>query len=89
MLVFRRSACGGYPDSLTGDEIPLAARIMAVADVYDALRSERCYKQANSHEESYDIIVRDDGDHFDPEIASAFCNIHESFDQVFEDSSKR
>ena len=77
----------GYPDGLRGDEIPLSARIMAVADVYDALRSERCYKKAKSHEESRDIIVRASGVHFDPMIAGAFCRVQESCRQAFEDSS--
>jgi putative two-component system response regulator len=77
----------GYPDGLRGDEIPLSARIMAVADVYDALRSERCYKRAKSHEESCDIIVRNSGIHFDAVVASAFCRVQDSCKQAFEDSS--
>ena len=56
----------GYPHGLRGEAIPLSARIMAVADAYDALRSERRYKKAKSHEESRDIILRDSGTHFDP-----------------------
>ncbi|MGD1069577.1 MAG: HD domain-containing phosphohydrolase [Bryobacteraceae bacterium] len=74
----------GYPDGLTGDEIPFSARIMAVADVYDALRSQRCYKEAQSHEESCDIIVQGSGNHFDPEVVRAFCNVREACKQVSE-----
>jgi len=74
----------GYPDRLAGDEIPFSARIMAVADVYDALRSQRCYKEAKSHEESRDIVVQGSGVYFDPDVVSAFCNIQDSFHQVSE-----
>jgi putative two-component system response regulator len=79
----------GYPDGLAGDEIPLSARIMAVADVYDALRSQRCYKNAKPHDESRDLILQGSGNHFDPEVVSAFCEVEESFRQVFEESGKR
>ncbi|MFP6583970.1 MAG: response regulator, partial [Candidatus Hydrogenedentota bacterium] len=51
----------GYPDGLAGDDIPLCARIMAIADVYDALRSERCYKEGFTHEKSRNIIIGDAG----------------------------
>lgn len=74
----------GYPDGLAGDEIPFSARIMAVADVYDALRSHRCYKTAKSHEESYDIILQGSGNHFDPEIVNAFRHVQDSCRQVSE-----
>jgi putative two-component system response regulator len=74
----------GYPDGLMGDEIPFSARIMAVADVYDALRSQRCYKEAQSHEESCDIIMQGSGNHFDPEVVRAFCNVQEACKQVGE-----
>ena len=74
----------GYPDGLAGDEIPFSARIMAVADVYDALRSQRCYKQAKSHQESCDIVLKGSGNYFDPEVIRAFCNVQESFRQVSE-----
>ena len=58
----------GYPGGLAGMDIPLAGRIMAVADVYDALVSERPYKKAFSHEESIAIIMKDSGTHFDPNL---------------------
>jgi putative two-component system response regulator len=74
----------GYPGKLAGDAIPLSARIMAVADVYDALRSQRCYKEAKPHEESCDIILEGSGNSFDPAVVRAFCNVQESFRQVTE-----
>jgi putative two-component system response regulator len=62
----------GYPDGLSGEDIPLAARIMAIADVYDALRSRRPYKAPFSHEESIRIIQQGSGAHFDPNLVEAF-----------------
>lgn len=64
----------GYPDGLSGEEIPLAARIMAVADVYEALRSERVYKAAYTHEESVEIIREEIGTKFDPRVGEAFLS---------------
>ena len=62
----------GYPQGLKGEEIPLEARIMAIADVYDALVSERCYKKPMSHEEAC-VIIRDSmGTHFDPQLEDCF-----------------
>jgi putative two-component system response regulator len=72
----------GYPDGLRGTEIPLSARIMSVADYYDALRSQRCYKSAYSHEESRDLIVRETGKHFDPNVVDAFRNVEGNFRQI-------
>jgi response regulator RpfG family c-di-GMP phosphodiesterase len=62
----------GYPDGLSGEAIPLSARIMALADTYDALRSKRTYKEAYSHEESIEIIRQGVGNHYDPVIARVF-----------------
>jgi putative two-component system response regulator len=67
----------GYPRGLSGDQIPLAARIVAVADVYDALRSERVYKVALSHERTREEIVRGSGSHFDPGVVGAFLAVEE------------
>jgi putative two-component system response regulator len=69
----------GYPDGLSGENIPLSARVMAIADVYDALRSKRCYKPAFSHEESMEIIIKSAGTHFDPDIINSLREIHEQF----------
>ena len=62
---------GGYPDGLAGDHIPLAARIVAVADVYDALRSPRPYKPAMTHAEAVRVMADDHG-HFDPALFDTF-----------------
>ena len=69
----------GYPYGLKGDKIPLSARIMALADVYDALTSRRVYKGAWSHEDTRDTIVNDSGKHFDPDIVDAFLTLEDKF----------
>jgi putative two-component system response regulator len=69
----------GYPEGLAGDAIPLSARLMAVADVYDALISERVYKPAFSHEASVAIILQGRGTHFDPDMVDAFVELAEEF----------
>lgn len=65
----------GYPQNLQGDNIPLNARIMAVADVYDALISSRCYKEGFSKEKSTDIILEGRGTQFDPDVVDAFIEL--------------
>lgn len=72
----------GYPDQLTGTEIPLAARLMALADAYDAIRSKRVYKGAVSHEEAVQRILVDRGRHFDPDVVDAFLLVAEEFDAI-------
>ena len=67
----------GYPEGKKGEGIPLCARIMAIADVFDALASKRVYKEAYSIEESFKIIEESSGSHFDPELVKAFLNIKE------------
>ncbi|MDG3085839.1 two-component system response regulator [Vibrio hannami] len=67
----------GYPFGLHGDEIPVSARLMAVADVYDALRSIRPYKDALTHEEAIDVIKTNSGNHLDPEIVDALIAIED------------
>lgn len=69
----------GYPQGLSGDEIPISARLMAVADVYDALISERYYKKAFSHETAVGIILEGRGSHFDPDVVDAFKRIEGEF----------
>lgn len=69
----------GYPDGLSGDAIPLSARLMAVADVFDALISPRVYKPAMSYEKTREIIADGSGSHFDPDIVAAFL---EDFDAM-------
>jgi putative two-component system response regulator len=69
----------GYPESLAGDAIPISARLMALADVYDALISRRCYKEPMSHEEAVVIIRNGRGQHFDPDIVDAFFAVEDEF----------
>jgi HD-GYP domain-containing protein (c-di-GMP phosphodiesterase class II) len=66
----------GYPFGLAGEAIPLSARIVAVADVYDALTTERRYKKAFTHDQARSIIRDARGKQFDPEIVDAFLEVH-------------
>lgn len=72
----------GYPLGLSGQSIPLSARIIALADVYDALTSKRVYKQAISHADAVNIIKSESGKHFDPEIVEAFLAINQIFPYI-------
>lgn len=72
----------GYPEGLSGEEIPLCARIMAVADVFDALVSERCYKKPFPLDQAFGIIEQDSGSHFDPVVGKAFLTIRKQVEQV-------
>lgn len=72
----------GYPNGLKGAEIPLCGRIMAIADVYDALVSERVYKAAICHDEAVAMIARERGRHFDPALVDVFLNMHHRFDEI-------
>lgn len=72
----------GYPQGLKGEEIPLAGRIMAVADVYDALISNRVYREGLSHEDACQIIVDGRGTQFDPVMVDAFVQLGEEFQKV-------
>ncbi len=72
----------GYPQGLSGNAIPLSARIVALADVYDALSVERCYKQPILHEQCVEIIRVEAGKHFDPGIVDVFLQIQSEFDRI-------
>ena len=72
----------GYPQGLAGEQIPLSARIVALADVYDALVSKRVYKNAYPHEVSRSIIVKSAGKHFDPVIVEAFIACEDKFVEI-------
>lgn len=72
----------GYPDGLAGEAIPLAARLMAVADVYDALRSRRPYKKEFSHAEAVEIVIQGRGSHFDPLLVEAFLALESVFAEI-------
>lgn len=76
----------GYPTGLRADGIPLEARIMAIADVYDALVSERCYKEPMSHEDAYDEILRSMGSHFDPSLKECFIKSYPQIVKYYNES---
>lgn len=75
----------GYPKRLKGEEIPLFARIVAIVDVFDALISKRCYKEAFSKEKTKEIIMAEKGKAFEPKIVDAFI---EKYDELIEISKK-
>ncbi len=72
----------GYPNQLSGKDIPIEGRLMAVIDVYDALSSKRVYKEAYDHSYSVDILLSERGKHFDPEIVDAFIEIQEDIHNI-------
>jgi putative two-component system response regulator len=72
----------GYPQGLSGENIPLSARIVALADAYDAITSERIYKSASTHQEAVTIITAEAGRHFDPAVVDAFLQVHENFKAI-------
>lgn len=74
----------GYPEGLKGEEIPLSARIMSVADVFDALISKRCYKKAFPVSEAFDIIEEDSGVQFDPVVVEAFLKLRPKIEKYLE-----
>ena len=74
----------GYPDGLVGEAIPLSARIMALADVYDALRSKRCYKDALVHDIARKIILEGRNSHFDPHVVDAFLSVEQKIMEAYE-----
>jgi putative two-component system response regulator len=72
----------GYPEGLAGDAIPMSARLMALADVYDALISRRVYKAPIPHDRAVEIITEGRGKHFDPDVVDAFLDIEHEFRRV-------
>jgi HD-GYP domain-containing protein (c-di-GMP phosphodiesterase class II) len=72
----------GYPDGLRGDDIPLIAQIISIADVYDALTSDRSYRPALSHKEAVEIIVNNSGKQFNPLLIKAFINKLDVFESA-------
>jgi putative two-component system response regulator len=72
----------GYPQGLAGEAIPLSARFMAVADVYDALISRRVYKEGMPHDKAVNIIQEGRGSHFDPDLVDAFVALQQEFRDI-------
>ncbi len=72
----------GYPYGLKGEDIPLSARLVAIADVYDALISKRVYKEAMSHSDAVKIIIKGEGSHFDPTLIEVFLSCMDEFHQI-------
>ena len=72
----------GYPAGLRGEAIPMAARIVALADVYDALTSERAYKDAVTHEKARQMITEASGTQFDPMVVQAFIEVEDKFSKI-------
>ena len=72
----------GYPQALSGDQIPLAARLIAIADVYDALISDRVYKAGVPHDQAVGIIFQGRASHFDPDMVDAFIEIQDEFQAI-------
>jgi HD-GYP domain-containing protein (c-di-GMP phosphodiesterase class II) len=72
---------GGYPDGKKEDEIPFLARVIAIADVYDALRSQRSYKEPFDREKAKSIILEGKGSQFDPELVDVFLAVEPEFDE--------
>lgn len=78
----------GYPDGLAGESIPLCARIMAVADVFDALSEQRCYRAALPLDKCFEIISQGSGTDFDPNVVCAFLSVRPQIEQVHEESAE-
>jgi len=74
----------GYPDGMIGRNIPLSARIMAVADCYDAIRSDRCYRKGLEHEVVAKMLQKEQGTHFDPVIIEAFLAVEDTFSHIMD-----
>ncbi len=77
----------GYPNALAGEAIPLSARIVALADVYDALSTRRVYKEAYPHRKSVEIILKESATHFDPDIVNAFLELEPEFERLVQELS--
>lgn len=73
----------GYPEGLSGENIPIEARIMALADVFDALVSKRCYKEAFSYEKAFRIIEESLGQHFDPDLGKIFIECRPELEEIY------
>jgi putative two-component system response regulator len=72
----------GYPNRVKGPDIPLSARIMALADIYDALVSKRVYKAAMTHEQAHSILQKSSGSHLDPAVVDAYQDLESEFIRI-------
>ncbi len=79
----------GYPEGIRGKDIPLYARMLAIADVYDALTSDRSYKEAFSHQKAMDIILEEKGRIFDPDMVDLFMSVNEQFEDALNKKQER
>ena len=77
----------GYVKGLKGKDIPIEARIVAIADVYDALRMDRCYKKGFSHLKAMEIIISEKGNHFDPKLVDILVDVNEEIDKIFSENN--
>ncbi|MQY77251.1 MAG: HD domain-containing protein, partial [Spirochaeta sp.] len=87
-IALRHHECwdgSGYPHGLSGELIPLSARLVAIGDVYDALRMKRNYKQPFNHQEAQKMIIKDRGSHFDPSLVEYFKELENDFYRIFEE----
>lgn len=74
----------GYPEKISGEDIPFEARIMALADVFDALVSKRCYKESFGYDKAFQIIEESLGSHFDPELGKVFIECREDLEKLYD-----
>ena len=79
----------GYPNQLKGEEIPVSARIMAIADVFDALVSVRCYKAALPLDEAFEILQKEAGNHFDPALIDVFLSVKDKVIEAYNQEEKK
>ena len=79
----------GYPNQLKGEEIPVSARIMAIADVFDALVSVRCYKSALPLDEAFEILQKEAGNHFDPALIDVFLSVKDRVIEAYNQEEKK
>lgn len=79
----------GYPEGVAGEQIPLSARVMAVVDVYDAFRSDRCYRSGLTHETTRTIIRDGKGTQFDPVVTEKFEELEATFRKIYEETARR
>lgn len=79
----------GYPDNLVGDQIPISAQLVSVADVYDALVSERCYKEAFDKEEAFHMIINGECGVFSPKLMEVFRKVKDKFEKIASEQSAK